>query len=80
MAESTDWEVGKHLFITIQNVKLSGNSVKNKIFLGMGSVDDFRGNMGSGMSGGLGTGMAAGMGGKFSFILYGIIRLAYSSK
>ncbi|XP_032088615.1 myelin expression factor 2 isoform X2 [Thamnophis elegans] len=32
---------------------------------GMGSVDDFRGNMGSGMSGGLGTGMAAGMGEMF---------------
>ncbi|XP_026565385.1 myelin expression factor 2 isoform X3 [Pseudonaja textilis] len=32
---------------------------------GMGSVDDFRGNIGSGMSGGLGTGMAAGMGEMF---------------
>ncbi|XP_034290603.1 myelin expression factor 2 [Pantherophis guttatus] len=32
---------------------------------GMGSVDDFRGNLGSGMSGGLGTGMAAGMGDMF---------------
>uniref|UniRef100_A0A8C5SFJ6 Myelin expression factor 2 n=1 Tax=Laticauda laticaudata TaxID=8630 RepID=A0A8C5SFJ6_LATLA len=32
---------------------------------GMGSVDDFRGNIGSGMSGGLGAGMAAGMGEMF---------------
>uniref|UniRef100_A0A8C6YF27 Myelin expression factor 2 n=1 Tax=Naja naja TaxID=35670 RepID=A0A8C6YF27_NAJNA len=32
---------------------------------GMGNVDDFRGNIGSGMSGGLGTGMAAGMGEMF---------------
>ncbi|XP_039214852.1 myelin expression factor 2 isoform X1 [Crotalus tigris] len=32
---------------------------------GMGSVDDFRGNIASGMSGGMGTGMAAGMGEMF---------------
>lgn len=45
----------------------SSFAIKTLFFLGMGSVDDFRGNLGSGMSGGLGTGMggmAAGMGGK----------------
>lgn len=35
----------------------------------MGSVEDFRGNIGSGMTGGIGTGMggmATGMGGKLA--------------
>lgn len=38
----------------------------------MGSVDDFRGNIGSGMTGGIGTGMggmATGMGGKLTSFL-----------